>query len=94
MAELILGPMLRYVDESQATIWVETDGPCEVEVLGRKERTFCVEDHHYAIVPITGLEPGETYPYEVRLDGERALARAGLRVPAQHDPARSIPSGG
>jgi hypothetical protein len=60
--ELILGPMLRYLDESQATIWVETDGPCEVEVLGRKERTFCVEDHHYALVPITGLEPGGRTP--------------------------------
>jgi PhoD-like phosphatase len=68
--ELILGPMLRYLDESQATIWMETDGPCEVEVLGRKEPTFCVEDHHYALIPITGLEPGATYPYEVRLDGE------------------------
>ena len=28
MPELILGPMLRYLDESQATVWVETDGPC------------------------------------------------------------------
>jgi hypothetical protein len=70
MPKLILGPMVRYLDESQATVWVETDGPCEVEVLGRMERTFCVEDHHYALVPITGLEPGQTYPYEVRLDGD------------------------
>jgi hypothetical protein len=68
--ELILGPMLRYLDETQATIWLETDGSCEVEVLGRRERTFCVEAHHYAIVPFTGLEPGRSYPYEVRLDGE------------------------
>jgi hypothetical protein len=71
VADLILGPMLRYVDETSATIWVETDGACEVEVLGRRERTFCAEGHHYAIVPITDLEPGETYPYEVNLDGER-----------------------
>jgi PhoD-like phosphatase len=69
--ELILGPMVRYLDDREATVWVETDGPCEVEVLGRRERTFCVEEHHYALVPITGLEPGSTYPYEVRLDGER-----------------------
>jgi len=79
--ELILGPMLRYLDESQATIWVETDGPCEVEVLGRKEPTFCVEDHHYALVPITGLEPGETYPYEVRLDGEVRWPEPGSEFP-------------
>jgi hypothetical protein len=71
MAELILGPMLRYLGERQATVWVETDAPCEVEVLGRRARTFCVEDHHYAIVPIEGLEPGGVYPYEVALDGER-----------------------
>ena len=43
MTELILGPMLRYVSETEATVWVETDAPCEVEVLGRRERTFCVE---------------------------------------------------
>ena len=34
MARLILGPMLRYLDECSATVWVETDAPCEVEVLG------------------------------------------------------------
>jgi hypothetical protein len=81
MPELILGPMLRYLDESQATIWVETDGPCEVEVLGRKEPTFCVEDHHYALVPITGLEPGEAYPYGVRLDGEVRWPEPGSEFP-------------
>ena len=83
MADLILGPMLRYVDETSATVWVETDGPCEVDVLGRTERTFCAEGHHYAIVPITGLEPGETYPYEVALAG-RGLGV--LTVPAKCDP--------
>ena len=81
MPKLILGPMLRYLDESQATIWVETDVPCEVEVLGRKEPTFCVEDHHYALVPITGLEPGETYAYEVRLDGEVRWPEADSEFP-------------
>jgi hypothetical protein len=73
--------MLRYVDETSATVWVETDGPCEVEVLGRHERTFCAEGHHYAIVPITGLEPGETYPYDVTLDGERRWPLAGSEFP-------------
>jgi hypothetical protein len=60
---------VRYLDDRQATVWVETDGPCEVEVLGRTEPTFCVQDHYYALVAITGLEAGETHPYEVRLDG-------------------------
>jgi hypothetical protein len=77
--DLILGPMLRYLDEHQATVWVEADGPCEVEVLGRRARTFCVEGHHYAIVPIEGLAPGGEYSYEVALDGER-------RWPRERDP--------
>ena len=72
MAGLVLGPLLRYVGRTEATIWVETDGPCEVEVLGRSARTFCVEGHHYALVVIEGLEPGSSEEYEVALDGERA----------------------
>jgi hypothetical protein len=72
MAGLVLGPLLRYVGRTEATIWVETDGPCEVEVLGRKARTFCVEGHHYALVAIEDLEPGSSQEYEVALDGERA----------------------
>jgi hypothetical protein len=67
---LIVGPLLRYLSDREATVWVETDGPCEVEVLGHKARTFAVEGHHYALVCIDGLEPGETYEYEVALDGE------------------------
>jgi hypothetical protein len=66
---LIVGPLLRYVGEREATIWVETDAACEVEILGRSERTFEVEGHHYALVPIDGLEPGSVTEYEVALDG-------------------------
>jgi hypothetical protein len=75
MPDLVLGPMLRYLDDRQATVWVETDGPCEVEILGRAARTFCVQGRHYGIVPIEGLEPGGHYPYEVALDGERRWPR-------------------
>src|SRR3712207_2176492 len=71
MARLVLGPLQRYAGETEATIWVETDAPCEVEVLGARERTFAVEGHHYALVHCTDLEPASTTPYEVRLDGER-----------------------
>jgi hypothetical protein len=67
---LILGPLLRYVGADEAVFWVETDAPCEVEVLGARERTFCVEGHHYGLVRAGGLEPGSWHPYEVRLDGE------------------------
>ena len=71
MAALVLGPLQRYAGDDEATVWVETDEPCEVEVLGCRERTFHVEGHHYALVHVTGLEPATTRPYEVHLDGER-----------------------
>ncbi|MGK8524636.1 alkaline phosphatase D family protein [Nocardia asteroides] len=69
MAELVLGPVLRHVDGTSATVWVETDGACEVDVLGRRARTFQVGEQHFALVVVDGLEPGESVPYQVRLDG-------------------------
>jgi hypothetical protein len=75
MPSLVLGPVLRYVGDTEAVIWVETDAPCEVEVLGTRERTFCVCDHHYALVCCGGLEPGTWHEYEVLLAGERAWPR-------------------
>ena len=50
--------MLRYAGETDATVWVETDVACEVEVLGHRSRTFEIEGHHYALIMITDLEPG------------------------------------
>ena len=70
MPNLVLGPMLRHVSTSSATIWVETDQACTVEVLGHRSTTFSVLDHHYALVIVEGLAPGSTTPYDVRLDGE------------------------
>ena len=63
-------------------MWVETDAPCEVEILGRREPTFTVEGHHYALVSIRDLEPGHTYEYEVALDGERRWPEPGSQFPA------------
>ncbi|HYT26236.1 MAG TPA: alkaline phosphatase D family protein, partial [Actinomycetota bacterium] len=81
MASLVLGPLLRYVGEAQATVWVETDTPCEVEVLGHRSATFHVEGHHYALVVVEGLEPGRAYAYQVRLDGGLAWPEPGSRFP-------------
>jgi hypothetical protein len=50
---------------------VETDAPCEVEVLGHGERTFTVAGHHYALVRIENLRRREVHPYDVRADGRR-----------------------
>ncbi len=69
MAKLVLGPLLRYVGETEAVVWVETDDPCEVDILGHVDRTFCVAGHHYAVVIVDGLEPGSAVEYEVALDG-------------------------
>jgi PhoD-like phosphatase len=69
MTDLVLGPLLRYVSDTEATIFVETDAACEVEILDAKEPTFRVEGHHYALVRLEGLEPGGSYEYEVALDG-------------------------
>ena len=81
MAKLVLGPLLRYVGETEAVIWVETDEPCEVEVLGHSDRTFCVCGHHYALVIVDGLEPGSETPYEVALDGERRWPEPDSELP-------------
>lgn len=81
MTDLILGPMLRYVDATSATVWVETDGACEVDVLGRRARTFHVDGHHYAVVAVTGLVPESSVEYEVRLDGEVRWPRPDSSLP-------------
>lgn len=81
MAELLVGPLLRWVSETEATIWVETDAPCAVEIHGHTERTFHVEGHHYALVIIRGLEPGRRYEYGVRLDGQLRWPEPGSGFP-------------
>jgi hypothetical protein len=79
---LVLGPMLRYVDDRVATIWVQTDAACEVEILGTRERTWCVDGLHFALVAVEGLALGTDHPYEVRLDGEAAWPRDDTSFPA------------
>jgi PhoD-like phosphatase len=81
MSELVLGPLLRYVSETEATIWVETSEPCEVEVLDHRERTFRVEGHHYALVSVDGLEAASRYEYEVKLDGATRWPQPDSRLP-------------
>ena len=70
MAQLVLGPVLRHVDSTSATVWVEVDAACEVTVAGHRAETFQVGEQHFALVVVEGLEPGTTTPYDVRLDDE------------------------
>ncbi|MEU9896818.1 alkaline phosphatase D family protein [Streptomyces phaeochromogenes] len=86
MAGLRLGPLLRYVDGSSATIWVEASRPCTAEVrcpdgAGGESRTFQVAGHHYALIPVTGLTPGTTSSYEVLLDGAQVWPLPDSRFP-------------
>jgi phosphodiesterase/alkaline phosphatase D-like protein len=92
VADLVLGPMLRYVGETQATIWVEVDEPATVEVLSRTAGTFEVAGHHFALVVVEGLEPGTTVPYNVALDGRRVWPEDGSPFPPSV--VRTRPAGG
>ncbi len=82
---LRVGPLLRYTDETRATVWVETEGPGEVEVrVGPgvyRTPTWSVHGHHYALVCIEGLEPATTNEYSVHLDGEQVWPIEGSRFP-------------
>ncbi|GLZ08820.1 metallophosphatase [Actinomadura sp. NBRC 104412] len=88
MTALVLGPLLRHVADRTATIWVETDRPCEVRVFSEEHgvnasaSTFTAHGHHYALVDVEGLEPGATIPYAVALDGERVWPEPGGPFPA------------
>jgi phosphodiesterase/alkaline phosphatase D-like protein len=81
MPRLLIGPLLRHVGEQDATVWVETDAPCVVEIqagsVRAHEQTWSVAGHHYALVCVDGLAPGARVPYEVSLDGEQAWPPAG-----------------
>ena len=75
MSSLVLGPLLRHVDDVSATIWVETRRAATVTVVAgdhrASARTFAVHDHHYALVAIEGLAPGTHTPYTVLVDDEQ-----------------------
>ncbi|MGW5877004.1 DUF7800 domain-containing protein [Nocardiopsis terrae] len=73
---LRLGPVLRHVGPTTATVWVETDAPCDVRIrvdggAVHTARTFTVHGHHYAVCEIDGLPTGAVLPYEVFLGEDR-----------------------
>jgi phosphodiesterase/alkaline phosphatase D-like protein len=64
--------VLRHVGETTAMVWVQTDEPAQVHVLGHSARTFQVQDHHYALVSVQGLTPDTVTEYQVLLNGVQA----------------------
>jgi hypothetical protein len=85
-SSLVLGPMLRYVDETSAAIWVETRDTATVVVRGENRewsaRTFAVHGHHYALVHVDGLEPGSATAYSVLVNGVGVWPEATSEFPA------------
>lgn len=81
----MLGPLLRYVDRTDATVWAETGAAATVEVhaAGRSwsAPTFTVHGHHYALVAVDGLEPGSRTPYTVTVDGDQVWPPADSSFP-------------
>ncbi len=75
-ARLLIGPVLRRVVGTRATIWVETSAPALVRVetadgARGQAPTFTAFGHHYALVVVDGLAPDTASTYEVWLDGQR-----------------------
>ena len=70
---LVLGPMMRFVDETSASVWVESRAAARILVRadGRswEAPTFAVHGHHYALVEVDGLVPGTITPYTVEING-------------------------
>ncbi|WP_446219005.1 alkaline phosphatase D family protein [Micromonospora sp. IBHARD004] len=76
-ARLLIGPLLRRVVGTRATVWVETSAPAAVTVrtadgASGTAPTFSAYDHHYAIVVVAGLTPESATTYEVLIDDEVA----------------------
>ncbi|MEU1759296.1 alkaline phosphatase D family protein [Micromonospora sp. NPDC005257] len=76
-SRLLIGPLLRRVVDTRATVWVETSSPAVVTVRTAdgatgSAPTFSAYDHHYAIVVVTGLTPDSTTTYDVLIDDEVA----------------------
>ncbi|WBB70451.1 alkaline phosphatase D family protein [Micromonospora sp. WMMD812] len=72
---LLIGPLLRRVVGTRATVWVETGAPAVVTVRTADGATgiaptFTAYDHHYALVVVEGLTPDSTTTYQVLVDDE------------------------
>jgi hypothetical protein len=85
-AGLLVGPVLRRVVDTRATVWVETDGPATVTVRAEGggqgvARTFSAYGHHYALVIVEDLRPGAASRYTVEIDGSRAWPEPGYAYP-------------
>ena len=87
---LLIGPLLRRVVGTRATVWVETSTPAVVTVrvangASGTASTFSAYNHHYALVVVEGLVPDSAATYEVLIDDEMVWP-----VPEHNFPASVI----
>src|SRR5689334_21599228 len=98
---LVLGPLLRRVDGTRATVWVALSQPGTVTVEAGEAvgaaRTFAAFGTHYALVVVDGLVSGSATPYEVAVDGSVVwpppgddLPRPVIRTRAARQPVRLV----
>jgi PhoD-like phosphatase len=84
-SRLVLGPLMRYVDQTRAHVWVETREAATVTVRAGDRRwaarTFAAHGHHYAMVAVDGLQPGSITPYAVDIDDAEVWPLAGSTYP-------------
>lgn len=94
--DLVIGPLLRHVAGTSATVWVETARRGEVAVragdAAGSARTVTVGGHHFALVVVEGLEPGGETDYAVDLDGTQVWPLPDDPRPAPR--IRSLPERG
>lgn len=92
---LVLGPLLRHVSGSTATVWVSTRDAATVAVTCGDRRasaaTFAVEGHHYALVVLDGLAPGSRTPYRVSVDGVEVWPLPPDTPPGTTPPGTALP---
>ena len=95
--EILVGPLLRYVDATEATVWVEVSTPCQVTIRAGDEEvtepSWGVFGHHFAVLHLRDLRGGAETPYEIELDGHPAWpvdpARPSvIRTPRDDDTVR------
>ncbi len=94
MAQLVLGPLLRHVDETGASVWVETDRAGTVTVTAgdqvERARTFGVHGHHYALLTVEGLAKNTKTPYTVDVDDDRVWPEADSPYPPSLIPTLDV----
>jgi hypothetical protein len=97
-AHLLVGPVLRRVVGTSATVWVETTAAAtvRVEVEGGgsgSAKTFSAYGHHYALIVVSGLVPGTRSPYRVLVNDRELWPAPGSAYPPSEISTRPAEDG-